>query len=281
MPYVRRAGQPAIHFELDDYTDPWKNAPYLVLQHGFGRSARFWYSWVPYLGRFYKVVRPDLRGLGQSSSDFDLERGINLDAYLGDVLAIVDFLGADAVHYCGESLGGIIGIAFAATCPQRVRTLSLVSTPVFNNERAKKTLMAGFPTWQEALRTLGSHGWARAMNSSMRFPPGTDEGLLEWYAAEMGRNRVEVLIAMSLLASPIDVTGFLNDIKAPVLGLYPNSGPITGGEQEKLLKDNIPSIRIVHLPTTFHTLQNITPAACATEVLYFAAQYDGVAALEN
>jgi len=276
MPDVKRSGQPTLHFELDDYTDPWKCAPYLILQHGFGRSSRFWYGWVPYLSRFYKVIRPDLRGLGQSSHDFNLDKGISLDAYLDDLVAILDSLGAERVHYCGESLGGLIGIPFAARHPDRIRTLTLVSTPVFNNERAKKTLMAGFPTWQEALRTLGSRGWAKAMNSSMRFPPGTDPGLLEWYADEMGKNKVEVLIAMSLLASPIDVTGFLKDVKAPVLGLYPNAGPITSGEQEKLLRDNIPSIKLVHLPTTFHTLQNIAPATCATEVLYFASQFDGV-----
>ena len=61
-----------------DYTDPWRNAPYLILQHGFGRSGRFWYSWVPYLARFYKVVRPDMRGLGQSSADFDLATAFTL-----------------------------------------------------------------------------------------------------------------------------------------------------------------------------------------------------------
>ena len=66
MPELRRAGKPTLHYALDDYTDPWRHAPYLLLQHGYGRSGRFWYSWVPYLGRFYKIVRPDLRGLGQS-----------------------------------------------------------------------------------------------------------------------------------------------------------------------------------------------------------------------
>ena len=59
MPSLKRHGEPAIHYEIDDYTDPWKQAPVLLLQHGFGRSHRVWYSWVPYLSRFYKVVRPD------------------------------------------------------------------------------------------------------------------------------------------------------------------------------------------------------------------------------
>src|SRR5574342_402553 len=64
MPLVTRAGKPTLHYELDDYTDPWRNAPYLILQHGYGRSGKFWYSWVPYLSRFYRVVRRDLRRAG-------------------------------------------------------------------------------------------------------------------------------------------------------------------------------------------------------------------------
>jgi len=71
MPLLGRTGQPTLHYTLDDYTDPWRNAPYLILQHGYGRTGRFWYSWVPYLSRFYKVVRPDLRGHGESPVDFD------------------------------------------------------------------------------------------------------------------------------------------------------------------------------------------------------------------
>ena len=71
MPHVERTGQPRLHYAVDDFTDPWKNAPCLVLQHGNGRSSRFWYSWIPYLSRFYRIVRPDARGLGQSPVDLD------------------------------------------------------------------------------------------------------------------------------------------------------------------------------------------------------------------
>jgi 3-oxoadipate enol-lactonase len=71
LPYLERNGKPTLHYRVDDYTDPWRATPTIVLQHGFGRSSQFWYSWVPYLSRFYKVVRPDLRGLGASPPDFD------------------------------------------------------------------------------------------------------------------------------------------------------------------------------------------------------------------
>ena len=70
MPFLTRPCQPELHYDIDDFTDPWRHAPYLILQHGFGRSGRFWYSWVPYLARFYKVVRPDARGGLKPSTSF-------------------------------------------------------------------------------------------------------------------------------------------------------------------------------------------------------------------
>jgi hypothetical protein len=42
-----KANNYQMHYEVDDFTDPWKPAETLWIQHGFGRSSRFWYHWVP------------------------------------------------------------------------------------------------------------------------------------------------------------------------------------------------------------------------------------------
>ena len=42
MPFVEREGQPRLHYTIDDYTDPWADAPVLLLQHGNGRTGKFW-----------------------------------------------------------------------------------------------------------------------------------------------------------------------------------------------------------------------------------------------
>ncbi len=275
MPSLKRPGQPTLHYALDDFTDPWKNAPYLILQHGYGRSGKFWTSWVPYLSRFYRVVRPDLRGLGQSDAPADLESGLSVANYISDLVALIDALGGP-VHYCGESLGGILGMVLAAQHPEKLRSLSLVAAPVLINKDTQRTFAFGHPTWQDALRTMGSRGWADAANSATRFPEGTDAGLLAWYADEMGKSRVEVLIRMSRIASSVDATPYLERIKTPTLGLYPAQAPVTIQEQEKTIRAGIRGIRMVHVPSRHHTIQNIMPATLARQVLHFIAQLDGI-----
>ena len=277
MPFLKRAGQPALHYALDDFTDPWRDAPYLILQHGYGRSGRFWASWVPYLSRFFKVVRPDLRGLGQSEIPADLETGITPQAYVSDLVALIDSFGGAPVHYCGESVAGIIGMVLAAEHPQVLRTLSMVAAPILINPDTQKAFAFGHPTWQEALRTMGSRGWADAANSATRFPAGTDPGLLKWYADEMGKSNVEVLIRMSRIASVIDATPYLTRIETPTLGLYPVNAPVTILTQEQVLREQIANLKIVHVPSSHHAIMNIMPAMLARQVLYFAAQHDGTA----
>jgi hypothetical protein len=55
MPIVT-ANNCAMYYEIDDYTDPWATGTETVwLQHGVGRSSKFWYHWVPALARQYRV----------------------------------------------------------------------------------------------------------------------------------------------------------------------------------------------------------------------------------
>jgi 3-oxoadipate enol-lactonase len=280
MPFINRPGHPQLHYALDDFTDPWRNAPYLILQHGYGRSGRFWQSWVPYLARFYKVVRPDVRGLGQSSADFDLDREFTVDNCVADLAALVEHLGADSVHFCGESMGGILGIAFAATHPARVRTLTLVSTPVFINSGTKQTYSFGYASQEEAMQKMGAKAWVAATNRTTRFPPDAEPGLVAWYEEEFSRGRPDVQIAMSKLLNGVSAASYLPRVEAPVLGLYPISGQITDAEQENKLRSDIKNLRIVHLPSKFQKIQLLFPAGCAEQLLHFAAQHDGIVCRE-
>jgi 3-oxoadipate enol-lactonase len=275
MPLLQRPGKPSIHYVIDDHTDPWRDAPSLLLQHGYGRSTEFWRSWVPYLSRFYRVIRADLRGLGRSPLDFDPHKEFSVANFLEDTAAVIDQVGGGRVHYCGESLGGILGLVLAATVPEKLRTLSVVAAPITIPKHTQETFAFGHPSWQDALRAMGSQGWAAAANASSRFPPGTDQGLMGWYAAEMGKTNVESLIALSRVAATVDISGYLPKVRVPTLGLYPTAGTITGFE-EKQIRESVPGIRVINLPTRFHAIQVLMPAACAKAVLHFAGAYDGI-----
>lgn len=277
MPFLERPGRPTLHYMVHDHTDPWRDAPWLILQHGYGRSGVFWRSWVPYLSRFYRVVCPDLRGLGQSPVNFEPAAGIHTDGFLEDLVAIMDHVaGGEPVHYCGESLGGILGIVTGATIPQRLRSLTLLAAPVTIPKQTQQAFACGHASWQDALRIMGSKGWSEAVNVATRFPPEADPALVRWYAEEMGKSEVDVLIALSRVAATVDVSAYLPQVAVPTLGLYPTAGVVTGREEAQI-RAGIPGIRVINLPTRFHAIQVLMPAACARALLHFCGEIDGVA----
>lgn len=273
MAFVNRDGA-KLHYEVHDYTDSWKNAPTLILQHGYGRSGKFWFNLIPYLSRHYKIVCPDLRGLGQSTVD-DLAT-ISIDNYVSDVIAIADHLGLESFHYAGESLGGIIGYPLSAGHKNRVRTLTLFSAPLFVPESTQKTFAFGRSSWAGALKEMGSQAWAAAVNTASRFPPDAPKGLLDWYATEMGKSNVKVLMRMSQVASAANATEYLRKIEAPVLCFYPQAGSIATSEQEQTLRSSIKNLKLVRFPSTYHMGHMLAPAATANCTLNFMCIHDGV-----
>ena len=85
MPTFRVSPELEMHYRVDDFTDPWTKPATMLLLHGNAESGAVWYGWVPHLARYYRVVRPDMRGHGQS--DVPHERNeLSIHRLVQDVL---------------------------------------------------------------------------------------------------------------------------------------------------------------------------------------------------
>jgi 3-oxoadipate enol-lactonase len=272
MPFVDRGPSLRLHYAFDDFTDPWEERPFLLLQHGNGRNAKFWYRWVPYLARHFRIIRPDMRGLGESKGALDLATDITLDALIGDLLAVLDHAGAEKVHFCGESMGGILGLALAAQHPERAETLTLVATPVFIEEQMKERYSLGHGSRTEAMETMGIREWVAATTRITRLPADEQPGLFNWYVEEFAKGDPDVQVAMSRLVNGANAAAFLPQVKQPVLGLYPTAGHITSAAQEALLKEKLPQLDLIHLPTGYHMVQLLYPEECTQALKAFCVQ---------
>src|SRR5450631_3768365 len=113
-----------IHYDLADYTAPWRATPAetFLLYPGYCRNVEFWHAWVPLLGRDYRVLRMDPRGYGHSSKP---PVGVKMDAEEAarDALGLIDHLGIERVHWVGESTGGRIGMLAALLAPRRIASI--------------------------------------------------------------------------------------------------------------------------------------------------------------
>jgi 3-oxoadipate enol-lactonase len=120
MPFASAAGV-RMRYEI---AGP-ERAPVVVLSHSLGADLAMWEPQARALARRFRVLRYDSRGHGASAVPAAPYR---LEAVARDVLALLDVLGLGRVHFCGLSMGGLVGIWLGARAADRVERLVLCST---------------------------------------------------------------------------------------------------------------------------------------------------------
>src|ERR1700760_4551153 len=113
-------------FVLDD--GPRDGEP-VVCVHGVPASAYLYRKVVPALAaRGLRGIAVDLPGLGLAERPADADYSwTGLGRWLGSA---IDALGLDRFHLVVHDIGGPIGFEVAAADPQRVRSLTVLNSPV-------------------------------------------------------------------------------------------------------------------------------------------------------
>ena len=60
--FLERPDGCRLHYEIDDFTDPWRAAPTILFVHGLAESTEAWRAWVPHFARRFRVVFHDEYG---------------------------------------------------------------------------------------------------------------------------------------------------------------------------------------------------------------------------
>lgn len=192
----------------------------VVLLHGFPQTRASWTPITPALNqRGYRVLAPDQRGYAPGARPPG-RRSYALPHLVGDVIALIDTIGAEKAHLVGHDWGGAVAWAFAGTHPERLRSVSVLSTPhpramlraaLTGSQLAKSWYMFAFqpPVVPEA--ALRSRRGTRLFRAAL---------------SESGMPTIEVDAAIALMGSDA-ATGVLNWYRAVPFGAAVSSHLIT------------------------------------------------------
>jgi pimeloyl-ACP methyl ester carboxylesterase len=98
----------------------------LVMLHGW---PQHWYEWrhqIPVLASHYRVICPDLRGLGWSDAP---PRGYEKENLARDVVNLLDVMGLERVKLVGHDWGGWVGFLICLYHPERVERFLALDIP--------------------------------------------------------------------------------------------------------------------------------------------------------
>jgi 3-oxoadipate enol-lactonase len=230
-----------MHYRVDDFTDPWRRPQTTLMLHGNAESGLAWYAWVPKLARHYRVVRPDMRGFGESTA-MPRDYAWTLDRLIEDFCRLMDHLDVARFHLVGAKIGGTIARAFAARRPDRLLTLTVVGTPPPLRAGAAERV-------PELIRDFETHGveyWAR-QNMGARlgssFPP---EGF-EWWTKFMGRTAVSTQIGFMGSIACADIRADLPRITCPTLVITTEQSGLGTVEETRAWQRQIPDSELLVL----------------------------------
>jgi pimeloyl-ACP methyl ester carboxylesterase len=118
-----------------------RGAPVVVLAHGFPELAYSWRHQVQALaGAGFHVLAPDQRGYGGSSRPTAIE-DYDIVALTGDLVGLLDDVGAERAAIVGHDWGAVVATNFPLLHPDRVSACAALSVPPLPRTPAAPTAM--------------------------------------------------------------------------------------------------------------------------------------------
>lgn len=242
--------------------------PAVVLLHGFPLNRSMWDAQVPALVGTHRVIRPDLRGHGESPAP---DAVYTMDLMADDVVEMLDGLGiVEPVVLGGLSMGGYVALALALNHPARVRGLILADTRAAadspeaaarREETARSVLKTG--DLGELVETMVPRLFCR---STFRDRPG----LIPPIKAAMEQTTpAGVAGALRGMACRPDRRDRLNGIACPVLVVVGEEDVISPPDEARAIADALPDARLAVIPRAGHLAPCENPDAFNPAVLDF------------
>ncbi|HEX4723311.1 MAG TPA: 3-oxoadipate enol-lactonase [Pseudonocardiaceae bacterium] len=222
------------------------DAPVLVLGPSLGTTRAMWNPQHAVLCRQFRVLRFDLLGHGGSAV---LPGPYTVDQLAGEVLSLLR--GIEHFHYVGLSLGGMIGMALAASAPDRIDRLALLCTSAH---------LPPADAWLERAEHVRAHGTgsiADTVGPRWFTPAFTDRAP---YLAMLAATPDEGYAACCAAIAAMDLRSVLGRITAPTLVIAGHDDPATPPAHGRRIAYAIRGARFVELDDAAHLASVERPA---------------------
>lgn len=236
------------------------HGPVVLLASSLGTNLEVWDPQVPALAERLRVVRFDHRGHGRSPVP---PGPYEIADLAGDVLALMDRLGVRRAHFCGLSIGAMVGMWLGAHAPQRIDRLVLMCTAAH---------LPPASAWAERAQAVLSAATTEPVADSV-----VDRWLTPAYAAE--HPEVRAWLRGMLVAQPpdgyaaccgaierMDLRGDLPRITAPTLVVSGADDPASAPQHQRLIADAIPGARLEVVADAAH-LASVQQSAVVNRLL--------------
>ena len=257
--------------------------PPLLLIMGTGASMLWWQEGFGRLladGRRF-VIRYDHRDTGRSVTYEPGRPGYTGADLVADARGVLDAYGLPGAHLVGVSAGGALAQLVALGDPDRVSSLTLISTsPALPGNRDLPPPSAEFGRfvstaavdWSDAASVIDHQvGYARMLAGGRR--PFDEAPMRSLVRRDVERARdFAALQNHGMLAEGESATGSLASISAPTLVIHGTADPMFPIEHGEALARTIPGARLLRLEAAGHGVDRADWETIAPAILAHTAE---------
>ena len=247
MPTVDTPTGP-IAYDITSIAPDWR-APEetIIFHHGVGTDRDIWADWLPILATEFRCVRVDMRGCGQSTVP-PAGHDWTMDGMMSDLLAVADAVEAERFHLIGESVGGTISLYTALHAPERLHSVTALST----GHRGSYINHVG--SWREMVEKEGFGAWTNRMMEHRFFAGAVSEETYDWFAEIQANSDPETTVALGEMLMAQDISGELEKIHTPVLLIHPDSSPFLPVTMSAEIHSLLPNSDMMVVPHAKHAI---------------------------
>ncbi|MBJ3778876.1 3-oxoadipate enol-lactonase [Acuticoccus mangrovi] len=235
MPLVTVDGDP-FYVEITGES----HLPPLVFGNSLSADTSMWDDQIAALSPFFRIIRYDMRGHGRSVRT---PPPYTMDRLGQDVIEILDVLGISQVHWCGVSLGGMVGMWLLTNAPGRVGAAVLANT---------SARMGPPELWNGRIRTAERGGMEALAQATLE----------RWFPADFRAAAPETIerVRAMILATPVagyvgccaairemDQRQTIRTIRARPLVVIGLRDPATTPADGRLIAASIPGARLAEI----------------------------------
>ena len=248
-----------------------RDGPPVLLLQGLGADARGWALQRIPLGRRYRLIGVDNRGVGGSAN---APRPYSLEQMADDAVAVLDAEGVERAHVVGASMGGVLAQILAVRYPDRVRSLVLACTACQHHEWRRELLQE----WADDVRAggmggLGSDGlrWLVGPRLHRRF--GAWLNLMARILLQAQPENFAAQVA-AILEAPDELRFELVHVDAPALVITGSQDLLTPVGDAEELTELLPRARLEELRGAGHALMVEAPNVFNRALLNFLGEIE-------